>query len=212
MPTLKMTYFDIQGPAEPTRLALTIGDIPFEDVRVNRDAMLAMRASGALKGGGQLPQLEVDGRVLSQSQAQATYAGKLAGLVPEDPWKAAKVDEVIQLVSQDIRERCISPTMYEKDADKKAALRAELASVKLPEKFALLEALLDEKSGYFGESLSMADLHVYVLMNWLGMEVLDGVPNTCVTPKLKAHCALLNGHPKIAEWNAAKNAGKVPWF
>jgi glutathione S-transferase len=203
---------DPVGPAEPTRLALTIGGVAFEDVRVDREAMLALRADGALKGGGQLPQLEVDGAVLSQSQAQTTFAGKLAGLYPADPWLAARVDEVTQLVNQDIRDRCIAPTMREPDADKKAALRKELAEEKLPAKFALLEALLQPSGYYVGDAVTLADLHVYVLCNWIGMEVLDGVPASCVTPALRAHCATLNNHPKIAAWNAANNAGKVPWF
>jgi hypothetical protein len=48
----------------------------------------------------QVPVLEVDGMKLSQSQAIATYCGKLTGLYPADPWAAAKCDEVTQLVNQ----------------------------------------------------------------------------------------------------------------
>ena len=33
-PKLTLYYFDIQGPAEPARLALTIGGIEFTDKRV----------------------------------------------------------------------------------------------------------------------------------------------------------------------------------
>ena len=33
-PKLTLIYFDIQGPAEPARLALTIGGIEFTDKRV----------------------------------------------------------------------------------------------------------------------------------------------------------------------------------
>ena len=213
-PSIKLTYFDIQGPAEPARLALRVGGIAFEDCRVSRDQMLELRAAGKLLGGGQVPQLEVDGKVLSQSQAITQWCGRQAGLYPKDAWAAAKVEEVIQIVNQDIRDRCIYPTMRENDADKKAAMRKELADVKLPEKFAFLEKLL-QPSGYFvGDALTIADLHVYVLLNWLGMGVLDGVPNQVVldSAPLKAHCALLNETPAIKAWNAEKNAGKLPWF
>jgi glutathione S-transferase len=253
----KMTYFDIQGPAEPGRLALTIGGIPFEDERVNREQMTAMKEAGELPCGQvrgsrchqglndhglksthtcgdaspscddddddddddecraqpQVPVLEVDGMKLSQSQAIATYCGKLTGLYPADPWAAAKCDEVTQLVNQDIRERCISPTMRESDAGKKAELRKELAEIKLPAKFTILEALLSP-SGYFvGDSITMADLHVYVLLNWLGMEVLDGVPKEVVLafPGLTRLVQTLNEHPTIKAWNAGKNS-KLPWL
>ena len=66
----------------------------------------------------------------------------MSGLVPDDPWEEAKVQEVIQLVNQDIRERVISPTMREPDPEKKAAMRKVAAEEKLPAKLALLESFL----------------------------------------------------------------------
>ena len=81
MVNIKLTYFGIQGPAEPTRLALVLAGIPFEDVRINRDQMLTMREAGTLTPAGcagfQVPQLEVDGKILLQSGAQAIYCAKL---------------------------------------------------------------------------------------------------------------------------------------
>ncbi|KAH8063117.1 glutathione transferase [Aureococcus anophagefferens] len=199
MPKLKLTYFDIQGPAEPARLALTIGNVPFEDKRVSGDEMRAMRAAGELKGGGQVPQLEVDGEVLSQSQAITQFCGRLAGLYPSDPWTAAKVEEVIMIVNQDIRDRCIAPTMREQDPEKKAAMRKELSDAKLPEKFAFLEALV-QPSGYMvGDSLTIADLHVYVLMNWIGMKVLDGVDRSACSTRPSSEPLLLEPRGVLAE-------------
>lgn len=37
MPTYKLTYFNIQGLAEPIRMLLSYGGIEFEDVRVEKD-------------------------------------------------------------------------------------------------------------------------------------------------------------------------------
>ena len=42
-PKLKLTYFHIKARAEPTRLALFIGGIPFEDVRVEHKDWPAMK-------------------------------------------------------------------------------------------------------------------------------------------------------------------------
>lgn len=36
-PTYKLTYFNIQGIAEPTRMLLSYGGIKFEDVRIEKD-------------------------------------------------------------------------------------------------------------------------------------------------------------------------------
>ena len=151
---------------------------------------------------------------MSQSQAIATFCGKLAGLCPKDPWEAAKCDEVTQLINQDIRDRVISPTMREPDAAKKMVMRKELADTKLFEKFKILSSMISP-SGYFvGDSVTMADLHCYVLLNWLGMEVLDGVPKETVLiwPKLTNLCRKINSIPAVAKWNAVTNSGKVPWF
>ena len=61
-----------------------------------------MRAAGELKGGGQVPQLHIGDEVLSQSNAIATYCSKLAGPVPSDPLAAARVDEIIQFITEDV--------------------------------------------------------------------------------------------------------------
>ena len=238
-PKLTLFYFDIQGPAEPARLALTIGGIEFTDKRVTFDEMKAMRAAGELKGGGQVPQLHIGDQVLSQSNAIATYCSKLAGLYPSDPLAAARVDEIIQFITEDVRGRCIYPTMRVDDADEKAKMRKKLAEEQLPEKFTLLEAMMDA-TYCCGDSLTLADFYVYGLLNWIGMNTLDGVPHTIIlecgsasqargrgdgvpadaTPstfsthrykKLTNLVVTLNNHPKIKAWNAAKNP-KLPWY
>jgi len=60
--------------AECCRLAFFLGDIPFEDCR-------GVMSSQELKQAGKLPfgavpVLEVDGQILSQTQAMAIYAAK----------------------------------------------------------------------------------------------------------------------------------------
>lgn len=217
MVNIKLSYFNIQGPAEPVRLALVLAGIAFEDNRLDRDGMVAMRDAGALtpKGcaGHQVPLLEVDGKPLLQSNAQAQYCAKLAGIYPSDPWLAAKCDECTQFIQQDIRERLIAPSMRAPDEDTKVALRKELHETKLPEKFAMLDAMLAETGYLVGGELSIADIHLYVLCNWIGMGTLDGIGKEVITQF--AHVAALvkklNEHEKIKAWNA-KNNPKLPWL
>ena len=141
--------------------------------------MKAMRERGELKGGGQVPQLHIGDQVLSQSNAIATYCSKLAGLYPSDPLAAARVDEIIQFITEDVRSRCIYPTMRVDDADEKAKKRKKLAEEQLPEKFTLLEAMMDA-TYCCGDALTLADFYVYGLLNWIGMNTLDGVPHTII--------------------------------
>lgn len=39
-PKLKVVYFDIEGRAEPLRVTLSVGGIPFEDVRLTNEQFL----------------------------------------------------------------------------------------------------------------------------------------------------------------------------
>ena len=51
-PKLKLTYFNIKARAEPTRLALHIAGIPFEDKRIAHEEWPALKATMPL---GQIP-------------------------------------------------------------------------------------------------------------------------------------------------------------
>ena len=51
-PKLKLIYFNIKARAEPTRLALHIAGIPFEDVRIKHEEWPALKGSMPL---GQVP-------------------------------------------------------------------------------------------------------------------------------------------------------------
>ena len=99
MPTIKFFYADMHfWRAECIRLALHAGDVPFEDIRASSTEGVSLREeltkAGKLPFGG-LPVMDVDGKMLSQTQAMAAYAGKIAGIHPSDPFLAAKVDEII---------------------------------------------------------------------------------------------------------------------
>lgn len=58
---MKLYYFDVYGRAEPIRMLLNHKKIEFEDVRINKEQMLAMKEAGNLEF-GQLPVVEFDGK------------------------------------------------------------------------------------------------------------------------------------------------------
>lgn len=94
--SLTLTYFKIKGLAEAARLAFVIGDIKFNDVRLDRETFIAQKQTFPF---AQLPILQVNDTVLAQSNAITRYAGRLAKLYPEDPLEAALVDQA-SLVQQ----------------------------------------------------------------------------------------------------------------
>src|SRR5689334_13473405 len=122
MAKLKLTYFDLDGGrGEPARLALHIGGIVFEDQRVADKDWLALRDKMPFLA---LPTLEVDGKVVSQSNSINRYVGKLTGLYPKDDWQALLCDEVMD-AAEDISARIDQTIDLPADAKKKA--REELA-------------------------------------------------------------------------------------
>ena len=161
---------------------------------------------------GQLPILYVDGKRLAQSLAISEWCARQAGLVPAESFEQAKVFEVVQFVTQDVRERIVAPTMREPDAAKKAEQRKKVNDETLPAKLAVLEGMVGSSGFLVGETLTMADLHFYCFANWVGMEVLDGITKECILafPKLTALVRTLNDTPAIKQWNAEKNP-KLPW-
>lgn len=99
--TYKLYYFDLPGKGEAIRLALNYANIPFEDVRLDRDSFTKLKEDGTLAY-GQVPALEVtteNGRnVICQSAAILRYIGRIAQpglLYPTDPLEASIVDSVL---------------------------------------------------------------------------------------------------------------------
>ena len=106
---VKLTYFDIEGVGEKVRLALTMGGIPFEDVRVKFEEWGAMKPTTPY---GQLPLMSVDdGPPMAQSDAMLRYAGTLAtqrGVPLYPPEKMLEIEEGLGLVADMLRDQRIA--------------------------------------------------------------------------------------------------------
>jgi glutathione S-transferase len=181
--SLRLRYFPFPGRAGPIRDALRIGGVDFEDVHVPPEQFGQRRAAGEFPFGG-LPVLDVEtttGKVCSaQSNAILRFAGRLSGLYPaDDPVQALKVDEALDL-GEDIN-HLLGPSLHEQVTEKKMAMRKELAEETLPEWAAYFERLLvnNGSTGFIvGNDLSVADLKLYWIIDWLASGDLDGIPTT----------------------------------
>ena len=121
---LVLYYFVIPfWRAEVSRLSLFIGDIPFTDYRIEKNEYEIFKNTGKLPNKKiapfrQLPVLEVDGKIFSQTGAIARFCGKLSGLYPEsNNYEAALIDQVLE-VSQDIN-FMVTLSNRDKDPEKK---------------------------------------------------------------------------------------------
>lgn len=197
-PTIRLHYFELPGRAELTRIILAYGGIAYENVVIDRTTWPTVKTTMPF---GQVPVLEVDGKMLAQSSAIDRYAAQLAGLLPSDPWLAAKADELVAFL-QEIGD-VFRPSFSIKDPEEKLKARAELCAGPVKEKLSKLSSLLEANGGeYFvGNSLSYADLAVFSTLSMLVSGFLDGVPKSMLDdyPILKTHHNRIAALPKIAE-------------
>jgi glutathione S-transferase len=193
--------------AEVLRVSLYISGIPFEDVRISREEFINMIKTGFLPNGKkvpfhQLPVIEVDGKIIGQTGAIARYCGKVSNLYSEDILEAAKIDQIIDAAT-DIT-NLVSPTIREKNEQKKIEDRKILTNKLLPRWFKYLENLLsDETSKWFVKNkMTIADIVIWRLLGWLTSGIIDGIPTTIVNefPKLKNVHYNVHNHPKVKEW------------
>ena len=192
--------------AEVLRVSLFIKDIPFEDIRVSREEFVHLIKTGFLPNGKkapfhQLPVIEAEGKIIGQTGAIARYCGKASNLYADDDLNAAKIDQIIDAAS-DIT-NLVSPTIREKDLDKKMEDRKLLVNKLLPRWFKYLENLLSEdESTWFVEKMSIADVAIWRLLGWLTSGIIDGIPTSIIDdfPKLKNVHHQVHTHPKVQEW------------
>ena len=213
---LTLYYFDIPfWRAEVSRLALFIGEIPFENYLIKKKDYDLFKKSGELPNKKiapfkQLPVLEVDGQIIAQTSAIARYCGKLSGLYPKkNDYEAALIDQVID-AAQDIN---YIVTTSSRDKERKKIAREILSVKHLPKWFRFLEELIKknkESIWFVGNKITIADLAIWRLLGWLSSGMLDGVPSNILEPyvNLKKMRDEVYKHPKVKEW-MLKNYGKI---
>lgn len=153
--------------------------------------------------------MEVDGKILSQTQAMAGYAARLAGLMPTDVWTASKVDEAINGCTDCTTD--IGGTFRIQNAAEKIKAREALIAPdgRLSLHLSGLEKIITENGHegcIAGSSLSVADLALWRMVGWLSSGVIDGIPTSYVErtfPQISAVCAAVDAHPKVMQWKRA---------
>lgn len=200
MDTLKLTYFDFPGGrAEPARLALRLGGIAFEDYRFAFADFAEVRKTTPLR---QVPTLHINGLQVTQSDAITRYAGRLAGLYPDDALQALLCDEVMAAL-EDVNNKIGATFGLTGEALESA--RKALVTGPLPLYLKWLEQQLEQRGGgYFADQrLTVADLKAFVVLRWLVSGKLDHIPADLLdtqAPKLAAYVQRIAATPAIAEY------------
>src|SRR5690606_31453182 len=134
---------------------------------------------------GQLPFIEIDGKLLTQSNSILRFIGRHADLYPECPWQAALCDEVLD-ASEDIYTRITATLLL--DNDQKRQVRDTLCATAIPAFLKAFEQLLEERGNYMCDGrLTVADLKVFCWLKDLKSGGLDYIPQDLIethAPKL----------------------------
>lgn len=202
MPTLSLTYFDAAGRAEAIRVALRLGGLAFEDVRLKFPDFAGAKARGDFPLGA-VPVLTVDGVAFPQTAAILRYVARIGdtSLYPSDPAAALVVDCALDSCN-DTFSNALLPSLYERDPARKLAMRAELAAGPMARVFGFLEALVARSGGPFvaGATLSIADLVIALQLLQIRGGHLDGITEAHLAPypRLVALADAYLAHPRVA--------------
>lgn len=195
---IQLVYFDLDASrGEECRLALHVAGIPFEDVRLDRPAWTTLKPDTPW---GSLPLLRVAGKgTLAQSNAILGYIGREHGLLPSDPWEAAR-HHAILCACEDLRVR-FSPALWERDPALRRELRETFAAGPLQDWARGVQGQLGAGT-WFGDALGVADIKVFTIVRWFLSGVIDHVPTTCLDafPRLVAHHDAVAAHPGVLGW------------
>jgi len=175
-PAYELSYFDIRGLAETSRLLFAAGKQEYEDHRfkfsvdmvdgkpdfstVKRPEFDAAKASGELDAAmGKVPLLTVDGAKIGQSKAIERFLAKQLGLAGSNDVEAAQIDAVSETV-RDIKDT------YNKEKGE-AETKEKFYAQTLPAQFALLEKSLPKAADgpwLIGSKISYADVCLFALL------------------------------------------------
>jgi len=194
MVNYKITYFNGRGRAETARQILAYAGVAFVDNRIDHADWGKLKPTATF---GQLPLLEVDGKVLSQSQAINRYLARKHGLGGADDWEAAKIDElndgVIDVMGN------LRPWFQEKDPEKKKQLWIALENDHFKPMLVRYEKFLEQNgTGYFvGSKPTWFDIGF--------SEIVGGFQEKSAHlvqphPKLVEHANKIRSTPNLKKW------------
>jgi len=206
MPKIDLTYFNAPGRAEPVRVALFLSGLPFTDHRVDFAGFGAMKAAGALPLGS-VPVMDVDGLRLTQTGAMLRYVARLGNtdLYPNDAFDAFVVDSCIDTFNDTVS-NALTPSMFERDMEKKLEMRATFVAGPLTLACRYVEGLIERSGGPFllGQTLTIADLLIASQVLTIQSGHLDGITGETLAPYplLRGLAEAYLAHPRIQAYRS----------
>ena len=194
MPTYKLYYFNSRGNAEPIRLVLAQAGVKYEDVRLTNEQWAEFKPKTPY---GVVPVLDIDGKIVGGSGPIVRYLARLHGLAGEDDL-ARLILEGVEDAIADFRQK-MAAMFFEKDEEKKEALKKDLTATVIPKYLGTLEkSVASNPHGWFyGSKVSYVDFLFVHVTDYLKAETPNVLDNF---PALKKHDEAVKSLPNIANW------------
>ena len=208
---LKLTYFNVRGLAETSRILFAIGGEEYEDFRypleiidmskheMKKEDFDKDKSEGKLLGSlNKVPFLTLeDSKVIPQSKTIERFLAQRFNLMGKNEVEYALIDSICECV-RDFKE------MYQKvrhlPVDEKDQGMKEWFTITLVEKLELLENLLGEGGYSVGEQLSLADVVLFTFITQFFDNHEASYNATLATPKLRSVVDTVSTHEKVVEW------------
>ena len=139
---IKLTYFNLRGRAEASRLMLAYKGVEYEDNRITHEQWAALKPKTPF---GSLPLLCYNGMELAQSMTIARFLARELNLAGKTRCEEACVDMVVDCVV-DLFAAFVK-LMSEKDEAKKAEMTEKMGKETVPKAMCNLEAILCKNGG-----------------------------------------------------------------
>ena len=196
MPTYKLYYGNARGRAEQIRFVFAHAGVQYEDIRLTPEQWPEFKPKTPY---GQLPVLEVDGKMLAGSGPIERFLAEQYGLAGSNTFENAEIASILDVVD-DLAEK-LAAVYFEKDEARKAKLKKELDETHIPRYLGALEkraAANNSADGWiYGAKVTYADFGVYLQGEYLQMIAPNALDNYPALKKLRKSVAKL---PNIARW------------
>lgn len=206
---MKLTYFNVRGLAETSRILLALGKEEYEDFRyplnvidmskfkMEKEEFDKDKADGKLvKSLNKVPFLEVDGTIIPQSKSIERFLAKRFNMMGETDLEAAKIDSLCEYV-RDFKD------LYQKvraSEDKETAMN-QWFTVTLVEKLKLLEEILGDNDGFsVGDKLTLSDVVLFTFITQFFDNKEASLNATLVAPKLRKIIDRVKELPEVVKW------------
>merc|ERR1712122_80056 len=154
---IKLTYFNLRGRAEASRLMLAYKGVDYEDNRITQEQWAALKPKTPF---GSLPLLCYNGMELAQSMTIARFLARELCLAGKTRCEEAQVDMVVDAIV-DLFAAFVK-LISEKDEAKKAEMTKKMGEETVPAAMCNLEAILCKNGGCYmvGNDITWADIEV----------------------------------------------------